>query len=185
MLGWFSLAQAWASRKKRARSSSVISISGEMTFSATCRSRMGSWALKIMPMPPRPIRSTTRYFPIFSGRRAALPPTLTMGAGSRGVASEDRADVVATALGVGGRHQRVAASLQIGAVSGHDLVDAAVRQHVAEPVRAQQHDVAVGQLLAGHLEVHVVAGAQGLGQHVLHRGAGGVVERGPRVVGQV
>src|SRR5215831_10940753 len=63
MLGWLSRAQAWASRKKRARSSGVTS-RRERTLRATARSRIGSRALKIVPMPPRPIRSITSYLPI-------------------------------------------------------------------------------------------------------------------------
>src|SRR2546423_13242702 len=115
-----------------------------MTLSATWRSRMGSWALKIMPMPPRPIRSTTRYFPIFSGSPVA-PPTLTVEADSRGVANEDDADVVAAALGVGGGDQGLTSALQIGAVRRDDLEDAPIGKHVGQAVGAQQHDVAVDE----------------------------------------
>src|SRR5712691_3581675 len=84
MLGWFSFAHALASRKKRARRSSETSTSSEITLSATSRSRIGSWALKIMPMPPRPIGSTMRYLPIVSGWSCAgpRPPTLTARPGS-------------------------------------------------------------------------------------------------------
>src|SRR6266849_4863615 len=120
MLGWLNLAHACASRKKRARSSSVTSISLEITLRATARSRTGSWALKIMPMPPRPMRSMTWYLPIFSGiRRPTSPARAAHGSGpSGGVANEDHADVVATALGVGGGHQGAAGPLQVGAVGG-------------------------------------------------------------------
>src|SRR6266542_3430899 len=117
---------------------------------------MGSWALKIMPMPPRPIRSTTRYFPIFSGSPVA-PPTLTVEADSRGVASQDDADVVAAALGVGGGDQRLTSALQIGApLRRDDLEDAPLGEHVGQTVGAQKHDVAVDEVLARDLEIDVV-----------------------------
>src|SRR6266851_2870514 len=135
---------------------------------------MGSWALKIMPMPPRPIRSTTRYFPIFSGSPVA-PPTLTVEADSRGIANEDDADVVAAALGVGGGDQRLTSAMQIGALCRNDLEDAPIGEHVGQTVGAQQHDIAVDEVLARDLELDVIPRSQGLGQHVLHRRAGGVV----------
>src|SRR5262245_56669476 len=139
-LGWLRRAQAWASRKKRARSSSVTSMSPEMTFSATVRSSIGSWALYTVRMPPRRMRSTIRYLPS-RWIMPCEPPALVPG-GSAAEAHEESADVVAPALRVGLGHELTARGLQIARARGDDLDDRRVREHVGEPVRAQEQDVA-------------------------------------------
>src|SRR5262245_9997863 len=132
-LGWLSRAHAWASRKKRARISSVTSMSLEMTFSATVRSSIGSWALYTVPMPPRPMRSTTRYLP----RRWIMPcrpPRSLFPGGSAAEAHEESADVVAAALRVGLGHELAARGLEVAARGADDLGDRRVGKHVGQSV---------------------------------------------------
>src|SRR6266545_417567 len=162
-LGWLRRAHAWASRKKRARSSSVTAMSLEMTFRATIRSSIGSWALYTVPMPPRPMRSTTRYLP----SRWIMPCAKGSG-GSAAEAHEEGAHVVAAALRVGLGHELAARALEVTFAGGDDLDDPRVGEHVGQPVGAEEQDVAGLEWAGDHVELDVLARAQGLGQHVLH-----------------
>src|SRR5687767_758365 len=121
-LGWLRRAHACASRKNRARSSSVTSMSLEMTFSATVRSSIGSWALYTVPMPPRPMRSTIRYLPSRWIMPCAPPRSFPRG-GSAAEAHEERADVVAPALRVGLGDEMAARGLEVTARGADDLDD--------------------------------------------------------------
>src|SRR5262245_66404487 len=104
-----------------------------MTLRATGRSRMGSWALKTVPIPPRPIRSMIRYLPMWSAMAAGRVTP----ARSAPVFDENHADVVAAALTVGLGDEPAAGPRRVAGVGRGHLEDARVGQHVRQSVRAE------------------------------------------------
>src|SRR5262245_3730456 len=119
IFGWLSFAHAWASRKKRARSSSVTSMSSEKTLMATERSSTGSCAFRIMPIPPRPIRSRTSYLPIFRIIATDQVDGAVKPAPLLAIVHEDHADVVPAPLAVGLLDEQATSLFEIGALAGH------------------------------------------------------------------
>ena len=63
MAGWLSRDSDSASRRKRRRAASSASRPGPSTLMATSRSSRESWARQASPIPPAPIRPSTRYRP--------------------------------------------------------------------------------------------------------------------------
>jgi hypothetical protein len=71
MCVWCIRASARSSRRKRATASGV-SRSGRMVFTATCRFNSSSHASYTRPMPPAPMRRTTRNSPNRSGNGSSV-----------------------------------------------------------------------------------------------------------------
>ena len=69
-------------------------------------------------------------------------------------------------------------------VTGHDLQDGLVLEHVREPVGAQQHDVAGQQVVHRHVEFDLGPHAERLGEDILHDRPDAGVGVGPVAVGE-
>ena len=78
---------------------------------------------------------------------------------------QNRRDVVVAARAVRGLDQRACGCVEIGAVIAHDRFDLDSVDHVGEPVRADQVEVAYFRLDGERIDVDVRVGAQRAGDH--------------------
>src|SRR5205814_3943063 len=110
-----------------------------------------------MPIPRRPMRPTTAYFPI--RRRAALSGWSADSISSLVEAQEEDGDVVLAPFRVRAGHQGLGRLLDLAARVLHHARDLVVGDHGGEPVRAEEEDVARLDLveLHVHLEVRLAA----------------------------
>src|SRR5688572_29716181 len=101
-----------------------------------------------MPMPPRPIRPVTTYFPMRRRRLASWPAGVIS---SLVEPDEQDGDVVLAPPRICGGYQRLRSLLEIAFRIVDDLADVFIRDHRGEAVRAQEQDVARVRLV--HLHV--------------------------------
>src|SRR4051812_14895318 len=125
-------------------------------------------------MPPRPMRPSTAYLPMYFCRAGATGWGEGLTAGIRGSprrsvqveSDEQDRDVVVAATRVRAVDERPGRLLHVALGLVEDRVDLVVGQHPGEPVRAELQRVAVLHGVQLHVDLQVGLATQGAGDDV-------------------